>query len=377
MDATLKHVNVDKFLDQYWQQNPLLIRQAIDVSDVLDGNELASLAMEPEVESRLIQYQSSSESWQLTHGPFSEQTFSELPKTDWTLLVQAVDHWIPEVRHILKSFAFLPQWRIDDVMVSFATKGGGVGPHFDQYDVFLIQATGKREWKTGQLCDEESDLVSGVPVKILSSFNEQDNWVMEPGDVLYIPPGVAHWGVALEDSLTISVGFRAPSHSEIMSDFGHFLASKISDFDRYSDQNISNRTKYPHQIIPEDIERLKSIVKQYANSDTLIAEWFGQYMTEPKYNDTAVESGDWPFKKFLKHWTTNPLIRNPASRLAFTIDLLFIDGQRIKTNLEPNDLHLLCNGETFVFNEHPSFNQSEVQKTLCSLANLGAVYFEE
>jgi len=225
-------LDIEDFLANYWQQSPLLLRNALTSIDLINGDELAGLSMEPDIESRIIIGNADAENWQLKQGPFNENTFADLPEKDWTLLVQAVDHWIPEVRELLSEFNFLPTWRLDDIMVSFAVEGGGVGPHFDQYDVFLIQLEGRRLWKSGQLCDENTEVVDKLPVKILTEFDEQESWIMKPGDMLYLPPGVAHWGVALENSTTISVGFRAPSHTETISDFGHYLSTHISDFNR-------------------------------------------------------------------------------------------------------------------------------------------------
>ena len=368
-------IDADAFLSTYWQQSPQLMRQAFNPKQLISGDELAGLSMEPEVESRLIKRLPETDEWLLRHGPFSEDDFADLGPENWTLMVQAVDHWIPEVRSLLGAFDFLPQWRIDDIMVSFATKGGGVGPHFDQYDVFLLQVEGTREWKTGQLCDENSELVEQLPVKILTDFAEQDSWVMEPGDILYLPPAFAHWGTALNDSLTLSVGFRAPAHSDLISDFGHFLASKVSDFNRYSDPQIANRSSAAHEILPEDISRLQAILHEYADNSALLTNWFGQYMTQPKYDDQAVDTGDWAFDEFLTHWRGNPIYRNASSRLAFTGAVLFVDGQAMVTDLSPDQLNSLCDSDCFNYAANTDTGPS-VQKVLWTLINLGAVFFE-
>ncbi|WP_287439692.1 cupin domain-containing protein [Reinekea sp.] len=368
------NIDADAFLSTYWQQSPQLLRQAFNPEQLISGDELAGLAMEPEVESRLIKHLPESDEWLLRHGPFAEEDFAELGPENWTLLVQAVDHWVPEIRTLLSGFNFLPQWRIDDIMVSFATKGGGVGPHFDQYDVFLLQVEGTREWRTGQLCDENSEINAQLPVKILTDFEEQDRWVLQPGDMLYIPPAFAHWGTALSDCLTVSVGFRAPAHSDLISDFGHFLASKVSDFNRYADPELANRSSAPHEIRPEDIVRLQTILHDYADNAALLTNWFGQYMTQPKYDDQAVETGDWAVEEFISHWLANPIYRNASSRLAYTDTVLFVDGQAMVTDLTPEQLNSLCDGDVFT---HAAYAESEpMQKVLWSLINLGAVFFE-
>ncbi len=369
--------NSAEFLTQYWQQTPLLIRNAITLPDLISADDLAGLAMEPEVESRLISKHKSLEEWHLKHGPFTESDFSQLDDENWTLLVQAVDHWVPEVRTVLKWFSFLPQWRIDDIMISFATPGGGVGPHFDQYDVFLIQLDGRREWKIGQLCDESSDLVDQTPVKILSDFQEQESWIMEPGDILYLPPALAHWGTSLENSITLSVGFRAPAESEFISDFGHFLTTVTSDFQRYQDQNIENRSSNSHEISNSDIERLQSILRNYADKPELLLSWFGQYMTEPKYDDIGVETGDFKFDDFLTYWQKNALTRNPSSRMAYSKQQLFVDGQRYDVKLNTTELNFICDSESFEYQSSGIFMSNEVQQIMWTLLNVGAVFFDD
>ncbi len=376
MTYHLSNFDAEDFIQQYWQQSAFLMRNTLHVEELIDADDLAGLATESEVESRLIISDPENEGWQLKHGPFSEDAFENLPPNHWTLLVQAVDHWIPEVRSLRQAFSFIPQWRIDDIMISFATDGGGVGPHYDQYDVFLIQASGNRVWKTGQLCTDDSDLIEKLPVKILTEFDEQEQWVMEPGDVLYLPPGLAHWGESIGNSLTISIGFRAPAKSEFISDFGHYLSSKISDFQRYSDISLANREQSPHQILPEDITRLKDILKEFSEADNLLESWLGQYMTEPKYDDMAVDTGDLSFEEFKSYWQKHSIYRNAASRLAFATNKLFVDGQCFESTLDTQMLHKLCELDEFTYNSDESFKDGGFQKTLLLLINLGALFFD-
>lgn len=360
------------FLDTYWQQAPLLQRNAMVLDDIMSADELAGLATEDDVESRIITGQYDSEQWTLRHGPFSDDDFNALPEKNWTLLVQAVDHWIPEVRQVLSQFNFLPRWRIDDIMISFATDGGGVGPHFDQYDVFLVQLSGQREWKIGQMCGDSTDLIDQVPVKLLSTFEEQDAWQLRPGDVLYLPPGLAHWGTSIGDSMTLSVGFRAPAESETIAELGHFLSGVMSDFQRYQDPGLSARQKAPHAIQEEDIIRVQNIVRRLAEDTALLSEWFGRYVTEPKYDDMNVDTADWSFERFLQHWQHNPLYRNPGSRLAYYQDQLYVDGQRLETNLTEQVLHDLCDTDVLTY-----LSTAETQRVVLELLNSGAFIFED
>ena len=191
----LGDLSADAFLQRYWQKKPLLIRNALaNYQSPISADELAGLALESEVESRLVETHGMD--WSLKHGPFNEDDFLGLPEQDWTLLVQGVDLWVPEVQALLSKFAFLPPWRVDDVMVSFACPGGSVGPHFDQYDVFLLQVEGQRRWQIGGECSSNTPLRDDSPLRILKEFEAEEEWLLEPGDMLYLPPGVAHWGVA-------------------------------------------------------------------------------------------------------------------------------------------------------------------------------------
>ena len=202
-----------QFLAEYWQKKPLLIRQALpDFGEAIEADELAGLACEDHIESRIIRGSGADNNWQQQHGPFEEQIFDKLGDKDWTLLVQAVDHYIPEVAKLKDRFRFIPDWRLDDVMVSFAAPGGSVGPHLDQYDVFLLQGQGRRNWQVGERITQAPSLLPHPELQLLSDFNCSDNYMLEPGDMLYLPPGFPHWGIAVDPCTTYSIGFRAPSH---------------------------------------------------------------------------------------------------------------------------------------------------------------------
>jgi 50S ribosomal protein L16 3-hydroxylase len=205
------------FLRDHWQRKPLVARSAATGLDQLDPDTLAGLSLEEGVESRLIQGAGNGP-WSLRHGPFSEQDFQTLPERDWTLLVQSVDHCLTDVSLLLDCFDFLPGWRIEDIMVSYAVRGGSVGPHFDQYDVFLIQASGHRRWQIGPVCDADTPRLPHDSLKLLADMPVQEEHLLGPGDVLYLPPGVAHHGVAEDDDcVTWSVGFRAPRLADLLA----------------------------------------------------------------------------------------------------------------------------------------------------------------
>ena len=196
---------------------------------LLPQKKLAGLACEQDIESRLIINDQETGSWDLKHGPFNDDAFSNLPKSHWTLLVQAVNHWIPQAAQLLEQFDFIPRWRIDDLMMSYANDGGGVGPHFDHYDVFLVQTCGSRRWEIGGTYNEDASFQENLPVKILKNFTATESWVLEPGDILYVPPGVGHNGIAQGDGcITCSIGFRAPSHSDILLEFTDYIGDQLN-----------------------------------------------------------------------------------------------------------------------------------------------------
>ena len=338
-----------EFLRDYWQQKPLLVRQAIPgFESPITADELAGLALEEEVESRLI-LEHGERPWELRRGPFAEDSFSQLPERDWTLLVQAVDQFVPEVADVLKDFGFLPSWRIDDLMISFAAPGGSVGPHFDNYDVFLLQAEGQRRWKIGQMCDADSKMLEHADLRILADFQQTDEWVLEPGDMLYLPPRLAHYGIAEDDCMTYSVGFRAPSAAEVLTHFTDFLAQFLPDEERYSDAGMVP-TSDPHQIQQDALDRLKALLTEHMSDERLLLTWFGQFMTEPRYPElvSGPEISEEDFLSALQDGAV--LIRNPSARLAWSeVDVglvLFASGQsRLFPGHLKELLRLICSAE--------------------------------
>ena len=284
----LGDISAEQFLAEYWQKKPLLVRGAItDFEPPIDGDELAGLALEPEVESRLI----IGPDWQMEQGPFNESRFASLPPANWSLLVQAVDLWVPEVAELLGHFNFLPKWRLEDIMASYARIGGSVGPHFDYYDVFLLQGSGRRKWQLGQQCDSTSAMADNSNLKILADFTATDEWILEPGDMLYIPPKVAHWGTAVGDCTTFSIGFRAPAATEMLDDLATELLSRGPTPRFLTDPPLRPEVA-GSSISPAYIGQIKTLLLDTLNDDQLLAEWFAQYMTEPKYPMLLDETGE-------------------------------------------------------------------------------------
>lgn len=329
----LAQFDVEAFLREHWQKKPLLIRGAwTGWSNPLDPDELAGLACEDEVESRLVERVG--ERWSVEHGPLPESRFSALRDTNWTLLVQAVDQFVPAVAALIEPFRFIPDWRIDDVMVSLAATGGGVGPHFDQYDVFLVQGLGRRRWRIGGLCDADSPLLAHDDLRLLADFETVEEYVLEPGDILYVPPGIAHDGIAeSDDCMTYSVGFRAPARSELVAHFCDYVLATLEDDDRYADPDLHPQAN-PSEITPAALVRLQAMVTETLQDSEAFAHWFGTYVTSPKYPglDWSPDTQMMPDVLRKRLAAGEPLHRNAASRFSFIrrgadAVLLFVDGE--------------------------------------------------
>lgn len=375
-------ISAEVFFRDYWQKKPLLIRQAIpNFESPLEGNDLAGLSLEEVVESRIV-LEHGETPWQLRHGPFDDETYNTLPERDWTLLVQAVDQFSPEVSEMLEHFTFLPNWRIDDVMISFAVPGGSVGPHYDNYDVFLLQAEGQRKWKVGQMCDAQSPLLDHPDLRILDGFEQTDEWILEPGDMLYLPPRLAHWGIAETECMTWSVGFRAPSTAEVVTHYADFVARFLPDEQRYGDADMSPISN-PNYIRAEDIQRLRKLISEQLDDDRMLLTWFGQHMTEPRYPDLLI-GNDLSLDELIQTLEDGAVFtRNPTARLAWShiqLDaeravVFFVSGNsRIISEHLVALLDLLCCADAIhIDNLTPWLNDAEATTLLCELVKQGSL----
>jgi 50S ribosomal protein L16 3-hydroxylase len=281
--AALLGMSAPRFLAEYWQKKPLLVRSAFrNFQDPLAPDELAGLACEPEVEARLIEHK---QGWhngvQVSYGPFEESRFATLGKRNWTLLVQEVNRWVPDAALLLEPFSFLPNVRVDDVMVSFAAKGGGVGPHVDSYDVFLLQGKGKRRWRFGTKKERKPDFVEGLDLRILRDFRPSVDKVLEPGDMLYLPPGFAHEGTAETACMTYSIGFRAPRTRELWTSFAHWSAAQASDSAWLTDPKLSAKAD-PGEVPLALRKRVRALMRSLDTSDAAIDRWYAAYATQLK-----------------------------------------------------------------------------------------------
>ena len=378
----LENFDKETFLRDYWQQKPLLIKNPWrEWINPLEPDELAGLACEDGIEARLIVQQRSK--WLLEHGPLPEQRFAKLPKKNWTLLVQAVDHYVPEVAELLDEFRFIPNWRIDDVMVSYAADGGGVGAHFDQYDVFLIQGLGKRLWQVGAVCDHATPLLPHDELRLLKDFSAEQEWLLEPGDILYLPPRYAHNGVAIgTDCMTYSIGFRAPARSELLAHFCDDVLSNLNDDDRFTDTQRA-LPQHAGEIAAGDLDRLHRMATEKLLDADRFQHWFGRHSTTPKYPD-HVSPPQRPItaKQLQTHLSAGSLLlRNPASRLAFVRNAhgitLFADGEAFVGDKEIIAfVEQLC-AQMSISADTDMLKSPAVLQLLFALLNQGTLVFDD
>ncbi len=378
-------LSAEVFLQQYWQKKPLLIRQAIpDYTTPLSPDELAGLACEAEVESRLILEKDGAAPWQLEHGPFSESRFNQLPASHWTLLIQKANQLIPELAELLEQFNFIPNWRIDDVMVSYAPESGSVGPHVDQYDVFLLQGLGTRRWQINTEDSNQTPLLQNTALQILQEFTPEQDWVLEPGDMLYLPPNVAHYGVAQEDCMTFSIGFRAPRYSELLTAWTDDQTVHLPDTLHYQDPDLQV-VNHTGEITAVELEKVRAIIRQQYISDQDINRWFGQYITEPSIELLPHET---EASLSLEQWQSclveyGELWRSEYSRFAFIEDddvaRLYVDGQEFVLNKNFSELVvLLCDQRRYRLKEIEAYlSHKETFDLIYSLYNMGAVEFPQ
>jgi 50S ribosomal protein L16 3-hydroxylase len=289
-------ITAEQFLKKYWQKKPYLFRNAFPkFVDPLTPDELAGIAMEEGVHARLVREKEGKKSWTLKKGPFPEDLLRTLPKKDWTILVSNLEQWIDEAAAILDHFPFIPHWRCDDLMASFAPVGGTVGPHIDSYDVFLIQGLGKRRW---QIADNpKPEFIDGIDLKVLKSFKADEEWVVESGDMLYLPPGVAHYGVALENCMTYSVGFRAPTSRMLAGNLLNISDELLDDANVgesfYEDPDLKLQS-CPGEISADAVERVRKLLAPILDNPEIWARWFGSYMSFPNPGQEAAEGPSKP-----------------------------------------------------------------------------------
>ena len=327
----LNHLTPAQFLAEYWQKKPLLIRQAIpNFKGLLTPNDLAGLACEDDVQARIITQKN--DKWSVKSSPFDEAVFAKLPAKDWTLLVQGVNHYLPEAASLLAQFNFIPHARLDDLMVSYAPAGGGVGAHVDSYDVFLLQGSGKRRWKISSQTD--LSLVEGAPLKILQNFKSEQEWLLEAGDMLYLPPQIAHWGISeSDDCMTYSIGFRAPKTQELQHEFLSFLQDNLGQDNMnadglYADADLKLQN-HPAEISDAMINKVGEMLQKITWDKNNVADFLGKYLTEPKLDVVFTPNRKISKAEFTKQLAAKNLHLDLKSQLLFTQNNFYLNGEKL------------------------------------------------
>lgn len=366
-------ITAEQFLAEYWQKKPLLVRNALpEIANILEPNDVMELALEEHVTARLIkQKDKDPNQWSVKSSPLIKGDFQKMPKL-WTLLVQAVDHYSFDLAELWKKFPFIPQWRRDDIMVSYAPKGGSVGKHFDFYDVFLVQGYGHRRWQLGQMCDANTEFVSGQPLKLLPEMQVDFDEVLAPGDLLYVPPGLSHYGVAEDDCLTFSFGFRMPNMADMMDRVSDkfasngFLKNPMLDIERQHSSHIG-------QISKAELDYLKAeLLQRLQNSDEL-DDAIMSLMSEPKYPDNIPEPDEIEADDLREILDTGyEILLEPASRLLYTeqdAELLFwANGEQVCISEEfTAQLKQIADGQALPFDQ--SFDHEKILEDLAQLMN--------
>jgi 50S ribosomal protein L16 3-hydroxylase len=385
----LGKISAAEFLRDYWQQKPLLIRQAIpDYESPLSPDELAGLACMDDVESRIVLEKDGATPWELRHGPFDDALFAQLPTSHWTLLVQECNKHVPDLALLLEQFNFIPNWRIDDVMVSYAAPQGSVGPHVDQYDVFLLQGLGQRRWQINTRKTTHLNFLPNTSLRILQQFDSEQEWILEPGDMLYLPPGVAHYGVALDDCMTLSIGFRAPSHYDLLTHFAEDQFAAITDpfrIPRYEDPGLPLQSNCG-EITEQAVRNIAGILQSYTANTQNIKRWFGRYITEPK-NDSIFEP-EYTFEILdqLRERLTGEetVCRSEYARFAYIVDAdrtvyLYINGNEYcLPNSDKAFAMMICDQRRIDAQLMATcIDHESLQHYLLDFFNNGYLYFEE
>ena len=373
--TVLGGITAEQFLTEYWQKKPLLVRNAMpEIIGLIEPDDVRELALEEHVSARLIRQKNKNPNeWHVKSSPLNKGDFQKLPNL-WTILVQAIDHYSFDISELWKKFPFIPQWRRDDIMVSYAPKGGSVGKHFDFYDVFLVQGHGHRRWQLGQMCDESTEFVPDQPLKLLPEMDVHFDEVLAPGDLLYVPPGLSHYGVAEDECLTFSFGFRMPNLAEMM--------------DRISDQFAENTLlknplldtpRQPATTIGEindtEFSYLKSQLLDYLCQAPEFDAAIMAYMSEVKYPDNIPEPEEIEANELIEIIGTGyELMLEPAMKLLYRqhngVLEFWANGEPVcVSEAFEKQLQQLANGECLIFDEQ--LNHIEILEDIAQLLNDG------
>lgn len=368
------NLNWPEFLEKYWQKQPVVLKNAFpNFVDPITPDELAGLAMEPEVDSRLVSHKNGE--WQASNGPFED--FDGLGETGWSLLAQAVNHWHAPSAELVRPFRVLPDWRLDDLMISFSVPGGGVGPHIDQYDVFIIQGMGSRRWRVGdklpmrQFCPHPALL----HVDPFEPIIDED---LEPGDILYIPPGFPHDGFTHETAMNYSVGFRGPNGRDLISSFADYALENDLGGEHYSDPDLTCRDQVG-RIEDYEVDRLRGMMIEMLNQPEDFKQWLGRFATTPRHElDIAPAEPAYEPDEILDALLGDEVLTRLSGLRVLNIgDSFFVNSEPMKA-VEPKAADALCRYTSVGKKElGDALNNPAFVAELTDLVNQGYWYFDE
>lgn len=379
----LGNLTPEQFLNDYWQKKALVIRQSFpNFESPISPDELAGLACEEEVNSRIVIEKDGDHPWQPIYGPMDEDVFARMPETHWTLLVSDVEKHVPQLAWIVDAFRFIPEWRLDDLMISYAPEGGSVGPHMDLYDVFILQAKGHRRWQINSQPVAKDNQVKGTPLRIQKDFVAEEEWLLSPGDIIYIPPGVSHYGVATDDCMSFSIGFRATSHNDLVNDFIGYITQNLDTSLVYRDADLALQ-QHANEITHDAIQRVSTIFKSYLDPQhPQLKRWFGRFMSDTKtdISQDDIETVDSlaDLESMIAEYN-GTLCRNPASRFAFSRNnnqaMLFVDGEDF--DVSTNFAEALCDQRLINIETLKHVMSEQEQDLLLTLYNQGSLYIAD
>ena len=371
--------DIPTFLDTYWQKKPIVIKNAFKhFTDPITPEELAGLSLEEMIDSRFVSNKDAE--WSAQHGPFEDDFFSTLPDTHWQLIVQACNHWHSQTATMVEPFKQLPQWLFDDVMVCYSAPSGGVGPHIDQYDVFIIQGQGKRQWKVGAKdIGQYTEVIQGGALRQIEGFDAIIDDILEPGDMIYIPPGFPHEGTTLEASLSYSLGYRSPTEQELLSHFAdHIIAHDMGNVHMH-DPDMPAQEQYG-EISTQGLNALKTMLRNALESDETMNSFIGMQLSQSRHQMNIIEP-ETPYSleeigELLQEETVFDKVAGlKALSIEGMTDQLFINGEAYSIDAGDAQLiSMLCDQESFHCAEFTCLPQSNSLQTLQALVNNGYWY---
>lgn len=363
------NIDWDDFLQHYWQKKPVILRNAFSCFvDPMTPDELAGLALENEIESRIVTNKAGK--WNAQYGPFEQ--YDHLGDSHWTLLVQAVDHWHEKAALLVEPFKGLPHWQFEDLMVSYATPQAGVGPHIDDYDVFITQGMGKRRWRVGDRNPNYRQFTAHPALLHVENYDPIIDEELNPGDILYLPIGYPHDGVSLTESLSYSIGFRTPTTQEMISSFADYALDNLPEGIHYQDPELV-LSETPYQIHIYELEKLKAQMCSLICDNDLFIDWFGKHVTQPMHelNIIPVEPPFTLEEIIAEVENGSCLYRVPSIRIFKLADKGYIHGEKIP--LTGFYIDLLCQKTQLVAED---LQDEVLLEGLLNFINAGFWYFE-